>query len=84
MKIIKANKEDKDMKFLTTFLNKNGREMRCGWISKKCSAALSFFAANRPTMTVGKVYKRVMAIAKHKHKDSKYIVPVIETNIATA
>ena len=72
------------MKFLRTFLDKNGREMRYGWISRKCSAALSFFAANRPTMTVGKVYKRVMAIAKHEYKDSKYTAPVIETNIATA
>ena len=84
MKIFKANKEDKDMKLTRTFWDKNGREMRYGWISRKCSAALSFFASKRLTMLVNEAHKRVMAIAKHKHKDSKYIVPVIKTNIATA
>lgn len=72
------------MKFTITFLNKNGREMRYDWISRKYSAALSFLAAKRLTMLVDEAHKRVMAIAKHKHKDSKYIVPVIKTNIATA
>ena len=71
------------MKFTRTLLNKNGREMRYGWISRKRSAALSYLAANRPTMTVGKVYKRAMAIAKHEYKDSKCIAPVIKANIAT-
>ena len=71
------------MKFTRTLLNKNGREMRYGWISKKCSAALSFFAANMPTMTVGKVYKRAMAIAKHEYKDSKYTATVIKAIIET-
>lgn len=71
------------MKYTRTFLSKNGREMRYGWISRKYSAALSFFAANRPTMTVGKVYKRVMAIAKHEYKDSKYTAPVIKAIIET-
>ena len=72
------------MKFTRTFLNKNGREMRHGWLSRKYSSALSFLAKNRLTMTVGKAYKRVMAIAKHEYKDSKYIAPVIKANIATA
>jgi len=72
------------MKFTRTLLNKNGREMRYGWLSRKRSAALSYLAANRLTMIVGKAHKRVLAIAKHEYKDSKYIAPVIKANIATA
>ena len=71
------------MKFTRTFLNKNVREMRYGWLSRKSSAALSYLAANRPTMTVGKVYKRAMAIAKHEYKDSKYTAPVIKAILET-